>query len=287
MTAWHETYRGVVKPWECDVVEHFTIAYYFDRFADATRNFLDHIGDGHRLDVALHNGPARRHVTFREELRAGAGFHIVTAVTGIDSGIGSGTLQLGHQVVNSASGNTITWVAETLALAPSIPAAARERLSSLAVAWPGPKPPDRPAPRVEHALLTLRDRVKPGEIDEDGNLSLADHVHRFSAANMQAMAAVGITAAYMKEQRRGYSTFELDFTQVGRAKVSDTIDVSTAVAHLGTSSLRFVHRMTGPGGREIATMVQSGVHLDMDARRSTAMPESLRASIAKLLIKDA
>ena len=41
MADWLETYRGVVNPWECDVVQHFTIGYYFDRFATATRNFLD------------------------------------------------------------------------------------------------------------------------------------------------------------------------------------------------------------------------------------------------------
>ena len=44
MAEWKETYRGVVSAWECDVVEHFTIAYYFERFADATRNFLELIG---------------------------------------------------------------------------------------------------------------------------------------------------------------------------------------------------------------------------------------------------
>ena len=31
MTNWIETYRGAVPPWQCDVTEHFTIAYYFDR----------------------------------------------------------------------------------------------------------------------------------------------------------------------------------------------------------------------------------------------------------------
>ena len=30
-----ETYRGWVAPWECDVVEHLTVAYYFERFADS------------------------------------------------------------------------------------------------------------------------------------------------------------------------------------------------------------------------------------------------------------
>ena len=38
MTNWSETYRGTVPPWECDVTEHFTIAYYFDRLEEGERN---------------------------------------------------------------------------------------------------------------------------------------------------------------------------------------------------------------------------------------------------------
>ena len=38
MNSWSETYRGTVPPWECDITEHFTIAYYLDRLADSERN---------------------------------------------------------------------------------------------------------------------------------------------------------------------------------------------------------------------------------------------------------
>ena len=286
MAEWLETYRGMVNPWECDVVQHFTIAYYFDRFESATRNFFDLAGVGDSLDAGVRHGPSRGHATFVHELRAGAGFHILTAVTIIDAG----TLQLGHQVLDSTTGKPVTWLAETHALPEGLPSAARETLSSLVVAWPGPKVPDRPPPRPAHGLangqLTARDRVKPWEIGEDGTMSLHAHVLRFSAASMQMQAAVGMTATYMHERRRGYSTFELDLTQIGEAKVGDMIDVTTSISHLGNSSLRFAHRMTGPNDREIAYLAQSGVHLDMDARRSTAIPDELRAAIGKLLNRD-
>ena len=117
-------------------------------------------------------------------------------------------------------------------------------------------------------------------------MSLPAHIHRFSAAGMQIFAAVGMTAAYMQEQRRGFSTFELALTQVGEANVGDIVDVATSFSRLGNSSLRLAHRMTGPNGREIAFLVQSGVHLDLDARRSAPIPDALRASIHKLLIRD-
>ena len=69
MAEWLETYRGVVNPWECDVVQHFTIAYYFDRFADATRNFFDLAGEGDDLDASVRNGPSRSCAIFQHELR--------------------------------------------------------------------------------------------------------------------------------------------------------------------------------------------------------------------------
>jgi len=116
VTEWLETYRGVVNPWECDVVQHFTIAYYFDRFADATRNFIDLVGENDSLDAGVGNGPCRGYATFQHELRAGAGFHILTAVTDIDAS----ALQLGHQVVDSTTGKTVAWLSETRALSKTL-----------------------------------------------------------------------------------------------------------------------------------------------------------------------
>jgi acyl-CoA thioesterase FadM len=277
VTQWFETYRGVVNPWECDIVQHLTIAYYFEFFAAATRNLFDLLGEG--ADACLLASPARRHATFERELRAGAGFHILTSVTGMDAD----ALRLGHQVVDSVTGKTLTWLAERRAPSQACTSAVRERLADLAVAWPGPQTPDPPPPRAAHGRPTARDRVKPWEIGEDGAMSQPAQVHRFSAANMQMLAAVGMTADYMHQQRRGFSTFALDLIQVGDATVGEMIAVTTLISHLGNSSLRLVHRMTGRDGREIASLVQSGVHLDMDARRSAAIPEALRPAIEALV----
>src|SRR5438270_7041313 len=74
MENWSETYRGTVPPWECDVTEHFTIAYYFDRLEEAERNLADLLGTAE----VLRQGGFARHldVRFARELRAGSSFHI-------------------------------------------------------------------------------------------------------------------------------------------------------------------------------------------------------------------
>src|SRR6202000_217382 len=89
MTHWIETYRGAVPPWQCDVTEHFTVAYYFDRLEESQANLADDLGLGgltQRGDM-----PRRINARFARELRAGASFHIESAPLGAGD-----RLRLGH-----------------------------------------------------------------------------------------------------------------------------------------------------------------------------------------------
>ena len=279
MAGWIETFRGVVSAWECDIVEHFTIAYYFEKFSDATRNFVELIGESETLAASVNAGPSRLLVTFQHELRAGAAFHMTSAVRGLRGD----ALELGHQVIDTTSGKPVTWVAESIRLPAGTTAALKSKLQGLVVAWPGPEVTSPSQLPSAEGALTARDRVKPWEADERGQLSLSDHVHRFSGAGMHFLTSVGMSGAYMHANRRGFSTFLLDVELTAAARTGERIDVHSAAAHLGNTSLRYVHRMTGAGGRPIASMVQAGVHLDLDARRPTAFPADIREAIARQL----
>lgn len=273
---WTESYRGVVSAWECDVVEHFTIAYYFEKFADATRNIIEMLGEESAFGSLRNSVCSRIVTTFQHELRGGAAFHIVSAVTGFDDR----TFSLGHQVVDTAGGKTGAWVAQTMTLPPDVTAAARDKLAALVTPWTGPEVPARSEKPKSRGLLTARDRVKPWELDEGNQLSLSDHVHRFSGAGGHLLTSIGMNANYMLANRRGFSTFLLDVELYAPARVGERIDVHTAIAHLGNTSLRYVHRMHAGNGREIASMVQAGVQLDLDARRPTAFPPQIREAIS-------
>src|SRR5271157_3977637 len=106
MGAWTETCRSVVSPWECDVTEHFTIAYYFDRLADAAVTTTEKLGVRDRVG----SGARRFDVRFVRELRAGASFHILSAPIAVDEN----SVRLGHQVIDSGDGEITAWVEETL-----------------------------------------------------------------------------------------------------------------------------------------------------------------------------
>ena len=277
--SWLETYRGTVHRWEVDNVDHFTVAFYFERLEDATTAILRALG---LPDASPAMSECR--VRYIRELRVGDVLHIRSGVLNADQG----TLVLGHEVVDSATGTVCTTVEQRATAA--LGAAARERARALAAVWstmPEPPRPDTvtvPAGSEGFVDATL-DTVKPWELDRHGHADWPAHVHRFSAANAQIIAAFGMTPAYMRDERRGFSTFEFRLSFAGTLGLGDPVRVRTGLLHVGASSLRMLHRMENVAtGKLVASLDQSGVHLDLLARRPAPLPDGLRDRARALVV---
>lgn len=270
---WVETYRGTVFRWEVDHNDHFTVAYYLARIADAGRAFLHAVGLGPRPTVDCF-------IAYRRELRTGDVMHVNSGVIGTDGE----RLVLGHQLFDSASGELCTTVEHRVAA--KLGAEARAAVEARRVPWDGPTRETRPRPRHLDALRdAARDTVKPDEVDVTGQLALSAAVQRFSASNAQVLSAFGLTPAYMREQRRGFSTFEFQLAMAGEVRPGDLLVVRSGLVHVGTSSMRILHVMTDTRtGAEVASLQQSGVHFDQDRRRPAPLPDDLRARAVAVLV---
>jgi acyl-CoA thioesterase FadM len=278
MNGWTESCRSIVSPWECDLTEHFTIAFYFDRLSNASATLAGIFGL-----VEPFRFPRRFYVRFARELRAGASFHILSAPIGLDTSV----VRLGHQIVDSANCEVTAWIEEAVDIdALPMPSEIRDTIGRSLVAWAGPAAERRSEPATTQGfIVTVRDRVKPADLDGEGNFALAAFVHRFTAGCIQALAAIGATADYLHRERRGYSTFELALQVTRSPRLGGPIMVETGIAHLGNSSIRFVHRMLDPADSgELARLSQFGVLLDLDARRPAALPEPLRMAASRYVI---
>jgi acyl-CoA thioesterase FadM len=280
MTHWSETYRGGVPPWQCDVTEHFTIAYYFDRLEEADTNLADELG---LVDMLRRTDISRRITArFARELRAGASFHVESAALSVDGG-----LRLGHRFVDSANGEVVTWCQEHWELSASpLTLQQRNAIAGRLALWNGPDEELRPEPVTTDGFIpTARGRVKPGDVDAAGHFALGAIMHRCSNASGQLGAAVGMDAAFMQQQRRGFSTFELTLRLSEALPIDTPYLIETGVGHLGNSSLRMIHRMTDPrNGVEVARVSQFGVNLDLDARRPAAWPDDTRRRATPLVV---
>jgi acyl-CoA thioester hydrolase len=271
VSGWIETYRGAASPSECDVTEHFTMAFYFDRIAVAEATLAAELG---LLDLLRIGGFTRRYdVRLARELRAGSAFHIESGVLGSDGG-----LRFGHRVVNSVTGEPTTWFDVSWdGVAAAMPGAPPS-------GWDGPEFPARPEPAGLGGLIpSMAGRVQPGDLDEFGRMGLCGMVHKFSDAAVQFGAAIGLTADYIKPARRSFSAFELRVRIARAPSLGDSYRIDTGLAGLGNTSLRYLHVMRdAQTGDEIARVDRYGVQLDLDARRPAPLAAELRERAERL-----
>ncbi|HVH82568.1 MAG TPA: thioesterase family protein [Stellaceae bacterium] len=274
MNSWIETYRGAASPWECDVTEHFTMAFYFDRIAMAEATLAAELG---LLDMLRQGGFGWRcNVRLARELRSGSAFHIESGIIGTGDGP-----HFGHRVVNSATGEPTTWFDIHWDMSD-----ARLRREPAAEWWDGPHFPERSDPVDLAGLIpSMAGRVQPGDLDQFGRMGLAGMVHKFSDAAVQFGAAIGLTADYIKTGRRSFSAFELRVRIAHFPRLSEAYRIDTGLAHLGNTSLRYLHLMRDAAtGEEIARVDRYGVQLDLDARRPAPLAPALRAKAERLLL---
>ena len=296
MSGGIETYRGTVYRWEVDNVDHFTVAYYFERFEDATLALVHALG----LDPVALADTGRAcitldcHVRYLRELRMGDVLHIRSGVIDVDAD----SLTIGHQVLDSADDALCTSVVQRICLveppmraALTLAPAERKAADSLRVEWIAALEPiaaPAAAATSDRFRETARDTIKLWEVDMLGQAAFPAYVHRFSAANGHLLADFGMSPAYMKSEERGFSTFEFKLRFLGALRAGDLILVRSALTHVGASSIRILHRMTNVrSGEEMATLEQSGVHLDTGARKSIPLPDGLRDRARALLVSGA
>jgi acyl-CoA thioesterase FadM len=262
MTAWTETYRGIVKAWECDTFAHFTIAYYFDRLADCSAAMTTALGaSAWQTDRLI--------VGYLKELRGGDGLHAESAV--LTSA--PDRLVLAHQIFNSVTGDVVSQVEQGLVPgAGAAPIASRPPLEG----WRAATPTDTAEPPA--FVPTGRDLVKPDDVDAEGRLTWSAYVHRFSGCGPHLLPRIGVTPQYLRDNKQGFSTFETRLTLVGpRPRVGDLVRMRSGILKMGKSSISLVHQMLdGRTDSVIASLHQSGVQLDMVARKSNPWPDDVR-----------
>jgi acyl-CoA thioester hydrolase len=266
---WLETDRGTVFRWEVDHNDHFTVAYYFARIADAGLGLLADVGLS-----PLDTWTADCFVRYQRELRVGDIMHVESGVIHAEPG----ALVLGHKLFDSGAGTLCTTVEQRVRVPDALLPDAVRRVEERRVAWDGPARERRPRPAGLAGFRdSARDTVKPAELDVSGAVGLSHYIHRFSAANGHAIASFGMTPAYMREEHRGFSTFEFQLELGAPLRAGDLLRVQSGLLHVGNSSLRLLHVMTRePAGEVVASLEQSGVHFDQEARRPAPLPPALR-----------
>lgn len=272
----------LMKGEHCDQAGHVNVQVFLDLADDG----LAGIGEALKLaeaDCRLRFTAAR--VQFKSELFAGDSVSVRSFVRGV----GSDGLQIAHAITR-VPGGPATCVVETTAApvgadgrARALPAAWKAAAEAAVADWAGaapPKPlgePGVPATPPANAVETCRETIDTWDVDGDGLLSSRAMIRWFSTGARQYLGTIGLDGARFARDQITVAAVDYAITVPARPRQGANIVLRSAPLDVGAKSMRFFHHMTDADTGEIyATVLITGVMLDLRIRRSMEVPADVR-----------
>jgi acyl-CoA thioester hydrolase len=125
-------------------------------------------------------------------------------------------------------------------------------------------------------LETYRGAVYPWHCDHMGHMNVMWYVSKFDEGTWNLFAALGVTAAYLRENRRGMAAVQQNITYRRELLSGDIVAVRSGLLEMRDKVAKFVHEMRNAHTGEVAAVcVLTGVHMDTVARKSTPFPPAI------------
>jgi acyl-CoA thioesterase FadM len=248
-------------------VEHFTTAAYFEKLSNSTMRMLRLLGIN--LDDPLIPWTEMCRARFLKELSVGDVYHITAGVVEA----GKNFVLLGHRLFNSDSGELCSTFLQKLT------AGAKSDASPFQIEWDDGEPSRKPDPdKASEWLQSSASIVRPDEVDWAGRFDLGALINQLSAANIQTQTSVGMSPSYMRSNRKGFSTAEYQLQVFEMPPgVGVQLESRSAIVHVGRTSIWLVHKLYDCEDEKLfARLGQLGVHLDLDARKPSPLPDEIR-----------
>lgn len=137
---------------------------------------------------------------------------------------------------------------------------------------------------VEAPLCLHRGRVRPEWIDYNGHMNVAYYVLVFDQGTDAFLDYLGMDSAY--RARSGYSTYILEshITYERELKEGDAYRVTAQLLDFDAKRLHYFQRLYREPEDTLAASIEIMLmHMDMETVRGTAMPDTVRESVASLM----
>lgn len=137
---------------------------------------------------------------------------------------------------------------------------------------------------MAEAPITYRGTVQAWHCDHIGHMNVMWYVGKFDEGTWNLFAMGGITAAYLRDNRAGMAAVQQNIAYKRELRAGDVVTVRTRVIEVRERVLRFEHVMThGDDGPVAATCELTAVHMDAEARKSSAFPPAIAAALRGLM----
>ncbi len=137
---------------------------------------------------------------------------------------------------------------------------------------------------MSELIETYRGAVYPWHCDHMGHMNVMWYVGKFDEATWNLFAAMGITAAFLKEHHRGMAAVQQNITYRRELLAGDTLAVRSAFLEVRDKVVKFVHEMRNAQTGDVAAIcVLTGVSMDTRSRKSCPFPQEIAAAAHRLV----
>jgi acyl-CoA thioester hydrolase len=137
---------------------------------------------------------------------------------------------------------------------------------------------------MSELVETYRGTIYPWQCDHMGHMNVMWYVGKFDEATWNLFAAAGVTAGFLKENRRGMAAVQQNITYRSELLVGETVAIRSAFLEVREKVARFVHEMRNAVTGEISAIcVLTGVHTDSQTRGSCPFPPEIAERARKLV----
>jgi acyl-CoA thioester hydrolase len=124
--------------------------------------------------------------------------------------------------------------------------------------------------------ITYRGAVYPWHCDHIGHMNVMWYVGKFDEATWNFFLRLGITPAYLRENKRGMAAVDQHIEYKRELRAGDVVTVRTTLLELAGKKVRFRHEMVNEATGEISAVTTLiGVHMDTEARKACAFPAEI------------
>jgi acyl-CoA thioester hydrolase len=133
-------------------------------------------------------------------------------------------------------------------------------------------------------IETYRGAVYPWHCDHMGHMNVMWYVGKFDEATWNLFAEMGVTTAFLRQNKRGMAAVQQNITYKRELVAGDTVAVRSAFLEVREKVARFVHEMRHAVTGEVSAIcVLTGVSIDAQTRKSVPFPEDLIARARRLV----
>ena len=133
--------------------------------------------------------------------------------------------------------------------------------------------------------ITYRGTVYPWHCDHMGHMNVMWYVGKFDEATWHLFALLGLTPSLLREQKRGMAAVQQQVAYKRELHAGDIVTVRSGILEMKEKVIRFFHEMRNDESGEIsAVTILTGVHMDVEARKSCRFSEEVLARGREMVI---